>query len=156
MEPARSTIDALLAGRGPTSEVLQETLEIVLAAFECATGTIHLLNRDTQLLELAAQRGIPDSIMNQVREIPIGKGMAGLAAQRLEPVQVCNLQKDSSGDVRPGARPTKMEGSIALPMLLGDELRGTIGVAKPVVYEFTAEEIAALEGIAGTIAARLA
>lgn len=67
--------------------------------------------------------------------------MAGIAAERGEPVQVCNLQTDSSGVVRPGARDTKMEGSIAAPMLdSAGALKGTLGVAKPVAYDFTALE----------------
>ncbi len=53
---------------------------------------------------------------------------------------MCNLQTDASGVVRPGAKLTQMEGSIACPMLDGDKVVGVIGVAKPVPYEFTKAE----------------
>ena len=72
--------------------------------------------------------------------IPIGKGMAGIAAERMQPVQVCNLQTDASGVAKPGAKDTKMEGSISAPMILDGKLRGTLGAAKPIPYEFSDAE----------------
>jgi GAF domain-containing protein len=44
-----------------------------------------------------------------------------------------------------------MEGSLAAPLLLDDHLYGTIGIAKPVPYEFSDEEIAALTRISEAI-----
>ena len=41
-----------------------------------------------------------------------------------------------------------MEGSIAVPILAGEELRGVLGIAKPVVYEFNEAEIGLLLDIA--------
>ena len=108
------------------------------------------------MLDLLAQRGIPESILPMVSKIPVGKGMAGLAAERREPVQVCNLQTDDSGDVRPGAKDTKMEGSVAAPMFDAEgELIGTIGVAKPVAYDFSDDEMNLLAEVGRTIAAGL-
>ena len=54
--------------------------------------------------------------------------------------EICNLQTDDSGVARPAARETKVEGSIAVPMLLNGTLYGTFGIAKPVAYDFTKEE----------------
>jgi hypothetical protein len=48
---------------------------------------------------------------------------------------------------RPAAKETKVEGSIAVPMILNGVLCGTFGVAKPVPYDFTKEEISELLGI---------
>jgi putative methionine-R-sulfoxide reductase with GAF domain len=92
------------------------------------------------MLQLRARRGIPDIILDKVKSIPVGKGMAGIAAERKQPVQICNLQTDASGVAKPSAKETKMEGSITVPMLIEGELRGTLGVAKPVPYEFSEEE----------------
>jgi len=83
--------------------------------------------------------------------VPIGKGMAGIAAERRQPVQVCNLQTDNSGVARPAAKETRMEGSIAVPMLVGDGLKGVLGVAKPVAYDFTEAETGSLLEIAAAI-----
>lgn len=129
---------ALAAGTG--DDRLLQVLDLALQHFRCATGTIHALDPSARLLHLRAQRGIPAQILDRVRAIPVGKGMAGLAAERLEPVQVCNLQTDSSGVAKPGAKLTEMAGSIAAPMIAGGVLKGTFGVAKPSEYEFTPEE----------------
>lgn len=139
------------SGRGALPEVLDQ----ILAHFDCVTGTVHLLGEDG-MLDLLAQRGIPDSIIDKVSKIPVGKGMAGLAAERRQPVQVCNLQTDGSGDVRPGAKDTRMEGSVAAPMFSDSgELVGTLGVAKPVAYDFTDDEVALLQALGRTIAGGL-
>src|SRR5207253_3253784 len=74
-----------------------------------------------------------------------------LAAERRRPVQVCNLQADDSGVARPGARETRLEGSLAVPMLAGNDLRGVLGVAKPVAYDFSAAETALLLEVGGVI-----
>ena len=122
----------------------QELLSDIISCFDCTTGTIHFLDKDTSILKLQAHEGIPDFLIPKIAEIPIGKGMAGIAAERMEPVEICNLQTDDSGVARPTAKETKVEGSIAVPMLLNDTLYGTFGIAKPVAYDFTKEEISEL------------
>ncbi len=138
-----SELHLLLSGE-PSATTYQTTLEKILQAFDCTVGTLHRYHSDSDELELVAQRGIPASILGQVQCIPRGKGMAGLAAARLEPVQTCNLQTDESGVARPAAKETKVEGSIALPLLVDGVLRGTLGVAKPTPHEFSATETEAL------------
>ena len=44
--------------------------------------------------------------------IPFGKGMAGICAERREPVSMCNLQTDDSGVARPTAKETKVAGAL--------------------------------------------
>ena len=81
-------------------------------------------------LKLAAHVGLPDHVAAIVAVVPVGKGMAGLAAQRLEPVQTCNLQTDTTGDIRPGAKAVPVQASIAVPMIVDGRLRGVLGFAK--------------------------
>ena len=78
--------------------------------------------------------------------------MAGLAAERREPVQICNLQTDESGQAKPAARETGMEGSIAFPMITGGRLMGVMGVAKPAEYEFNEDERDLLVKIGAVVA----
>ncbi len=118
----------------------QNVLNSIVSSFGCTTGTLHFLNESTSILHLQAYQGIPEFLLPKLSEIPIGKGMAGIAAERRQPVEMCNLQTDTSGVARPAAKETKVEGSIAVPMLLNDTLYGTLGIAKPVPYDFTSEE----------------
>lgn len=145
-------VEALCAGPAPLP--WDAVLQHLLGRFDCAVGTVHLLEPDG-MLRLRAQRGLPPPVLDKVAVIPIGKGMAGIAAERREPVQVCNLQTDASGVVRPGAKDTRMEGSLAAPMLRAGALHGVLGVAKPVSYEFTAAETEALMAVGAALAARL-
>lgn len=116
-----------------------EALRDVIEAFDCTSGTLH--RRDGDELRLVAAVDIPESVRSRIETIPIGKGMAGLAAERVEPVDVCNLQTDDSGVAEDGARATGMEGSLAAPIVREDgTLDGTIGIAKPERYEFSSEE----------------
>ena len=129
---------------------LEQLLQLTIQHFGCHAGTVHLL-RDG-LLRLAASSGIPQHIVQIVDTVPIGKGIAGLAAQRLEPITICNLQTDTSGQARPAARTTGMEGSIAVPMLKNsDDLAGVLGIAKATAHDWTPEETAELTAIARAI-----
>ena len=118
----------------------QQVLSQIISSFNCSTGTLHFLDKETDLLTLRAQQGIPEFLIPKLSKIPIGKGMAGIAAERRRPVEMCNLQTDDSGVARPAAKETKVEGSIAAPMILDGELYGTLGIAKPVPYDFTKQE----------------
>src|SRR5215471_6593299 len=93
---------------------ISTVLNAALAHFGAQAGTVHLL-RDG-VLKLAATKNIPEMVARIVETVPIGKGIAGLAAERLEPITICNLQTDNSGQARPGAKATGMEGSLAVPM----------------------------------------
>ncbi len=118
----------------------EQVLKDIITHYDCQTGTLHFLEKETNLLQLKAQKGIPDFLIPKLSTIPIGKGMAGIAAERRKPVEMCNLQTDDSGVARPAAKETKVEGSIAVPMLLDGELFGVFGIAKPVPYDFTDQE----------------
>ena len=76
-----------------------------------------------------------------------------LAAERREPVTICNLQTDTSGQARPGAKATGMEGSLAVPMLAGGELRGVLGIAKADAYDWPEPETALVLAIAARLSA---
>lgn len=133
-------VETILASLNEASVNWEELLTDVISCFDCATGTIHFLEVDSTLLKLQAQVGIPDFLIPKLSTIPVGKGMAGIAAERREPVEMCNLQTDNSGVARPSAKETKVEGSIVVPLMFNDVLYGTLGIAKPVPYDFTVEE----------------
>ncbi|MFN6536082.1 MAG: GAF domain-containing protein [Nostoc sp. EkiNYC01] len=113
------------------------------------------MDRDTQLLHLKAYQGIPEFLLSKMTVIPVGKGMAGVAAERKRPVQICNLQTDESGVARPSAKETKVEGSITVPLILNGQLHGTLGIAKPIPYEFTPEEEETLMEIGEAISRKI-
>ena len=90
-----------------------------------------------------------------IQSIPVGKGIAGTAAERQEPVEMCNLQTDTSGGAKPGAKQTQVQGTLAVPVMDGERLCGTLGIGKMEPYDFTEEEKNRLIKTARQIAARL-
>jgi len=140
-------LDALAGARRD-----EEALALVLAHFRAASGTLHRLRAGVLALS-AHSPGIPPPVLEQIRLVPVGKGMAGLAAERKAPVTACNLQTDTSGDVRPGARATGLKGSLVVPLLADGEVRGTLGIGNQEEREFTPAETELLLA-AGRILAR--
>lgn len=155
IEPAarmNSSISKLLEATTPD---WQAVVDAALAEFGGSTGTLHRLDPADQLLKLVAHRGVPEQIMPMIAAIPIGKGIAGAAAERRAPVELCNLQADLGGVAKEGARKTNVQGSLAVPCLHQGELRGTLGVGLMKPHEFSEAEKARLLEIAATVAARL-
>jgi signal transduction protein with GAF and PtsI domain len=134
-----SLIDAVL-----TAGSYSKALDLTIAHFRADSGTIHILEPDGLLHLKAASQGLPEAILAIVRTIPVGKGMAGLAVERAEPVGACNLQTDASGNVRPGAKATGMEGAVVVPIFDGEKAVGALGIANRAARTFSSEETALL------------
>ena len=119
---------------------LESWLQETLAHAKATSGTVHL--HENGGLRLAASVNIPPPVQQIVQWVPNGKGMAGLALQRGEPVQTCNLQEDKSGNVKPGAKAVNAQAAIALPVRNdAGEIRAVVGIAFQDEREFTAADL---------------
>ena len=116
----------------------------IVRDYAADSGTIHFLGNDGLLHLAAASQGMPDHVLAIIKTIPVGKGMAGLAVERAKPVDACNIQTDTSGDVRPGAKATGLAGSIVVPIFDGDTVIGALGVANRSERTFSENEIAGI------------
>ena len=118
----------------------------VLGEFSCQTGTIHRTTEDGAHLSLVAQIGVPPILLDKISLIPFGKGIAGAAAERRGPVELCNLQQDLGGVARPDARQTNVSGSLAVPIFSsdGEKVIGVLGIGMMAPHDFSAEEQQAL------------
>ena len=141
-------VEALLAGGQPREIVLEQSLRLVLAGFHSETGTIHRLDGENQLLYLAAQVGLPPQILEVVKTIPVGKGIAGQVVLQNKPVTICNLQTDTSGVAKPGAKQTGVGGALCVPVRNGEKIIGTLGIGTIRQHEFTPDETRELEAVA--------
>jgi GAF domain-containing protein len=131
---------------GPDRQAgFDKALHLLLAHFQSETGTIHTLNSEQQLLHLAAQSGLPPAMLDIIKTIPVGKGIAGETAARGAPVTLCNLQSDTSGVARPGARQTGVGGALCVPIRKNESVAGTLGIGTIRPYQYTAEETSLLE-----------
>ena len=123
----------------------------VLGAFGCQTGTLH--RADGEFLDLVVQAGVPEFLLPKIARIPFGKGIAGVAAERREPVELCNLQENLGGVALPAARQTEVSGSLAVPVISpdGQSVLGTLGIGMHAPHDFSDDEKARLSAIADRV-----
>ena len=148
-------LKAILQEGGEPAGRLQAAVEEIAGEFEALSCTFHRAIEDHSFLELLAQTGLPPHIAELAVRIPFGKGMAGICAERREPVTMCNLQTDDSGVARPAARDTKVEGAVVVPLLIGGEVAATIGIGKSREYDYSEGELDALEQCAAALMSSL-
>jgi len=110
------------------NQAQQEWLEAFIAEQGGIAGTVHVQRGED--LYLTAAHNIPPQVLAIVTHVPHGKGMAGVAQLKREPVQTCNLKTDETGNVKPGAKAVDAQAAIALPVLDADgTVRAVVGIA---------------------------
>lgn len=133
-----------------TPTELDSWLQNFLAKYNGAAGTVHIFENGG--LRLASAINIPPPVQQIVAWVPNGKGMAGLALQRKEPVQTCNLKEDNSGNVKPGAKAVNAQAAVALPVLdKQSDVRAVVGIAFANERDFTPEELNELTAAASSV-----
>jgi L-methionine (R)-S-oxide reductase len=127
------------------SEAAERWLREFISRHGGVAGTVHAVAGE--VLALRAAVNIPPKVVEVTQSIRSGKGMAGLAWERDEPVHTCNLKSDETGDVRPGARAVDANAAVALPVHdAGGAVRGVVGIAWMGERTISESELAALGG----------
>ncbi|HEX3228427.1 MAG TPA: hypothetical protein VHQ95_05645 [Pyrinomonadaceae bacterium] len=128
----------------------QQWLESFIAQHGGVAGTVHVQRGED--LYLTAAHNIPPKVLSIVAHVPHGKGMAGLAQVKKEPVQTCNLQTDETGNIKPGAKAVDAQAAVALPVL-DDKgaLRAVVGIAWSTEREIGSTEEQALMKLAAAL-----
>jgi L-methionine (R)-S-oxide reductase len=107
----------------------QEWLSEFLRAHGGVAGTVHRVVA-ADMMELDAAVNIPPPVQKATRQIPIGKGMAGIAMAEDRCVSTCNLQEDQSGAVKPGAKAVGAAAAVAFPVHdSAGNVRAVVGIA---------------------------
>lgn len=109
-------------------ETISAWLREFLARHGAVAGSVHVVDGDH--LAIAAAVNLPPPVIAATTTIARGKGMAGIAWDRDQPVQTCNLQDDTSGAVRPGAKAVDAKAALALPVHTSSgAVRAIVGLA---------------------------
>lgn len=131
-----------------------EWLAEYLGSLGAVAGSVHLV--EGVGLRLAGAVNLPEKVQAVVEWVPRGKGMAGLALERGEPVFTCNLKDDSSGAVRPGAKAVDAEAAVAMPVRNGSNvIVAIVGFAFAEQRDFTKSNLEAFEITAEGLVARI-
>jgi L-methionine (R)-S-oxide reductase len=144
-------VNAAINQTADSAVILHNVLTAVLAEFKSETGTIHLLDTDKQELHLVTQIGLPAPVIEVVKLIRVGKGIAGQTVAQGKPVTICNIQKDEGGVARPGAKQTGVGGALCVPLRADGVIVGTIGVGTMREHQYTSEETELLEEVGGVL-----
>ena len=132
------------------SQVHQRWLESLVTKLGGIAGTVHV-QRGADLY-LTAAHNIPPNVVAIVAHVPHGKGMAGVAQVRKQPVQTCNLQTDETGNIKPGAKAVNAQAAVALPVLDDkDAVRAVVGIAWSHEAEIGAAEEQAMMELAAAL-----
>jgi hypothetical protein len=112
----------------PAEPELNARLRGYVEEFGGVAGSVHCVHRDDLLL--VADVNLPEPLRVAVAVIPRGKGMAGTAWLRGEPLQTGDLKTDTAGGVVPPGPHTVGAGpAVALPVRGADgEVVGVVGI----------------------------
>ena len=131
-------------------ESVNKWLSDLLGRHGAVAGTVHVVHGD--MLEITAAVNIPPKVQEITAQIPLGKGMAGLAWQHDKPIQTCNLQEDTSGQVKPGAKAVNAQAAVAMPVHAPDGvIRAVVGLAWMDERELGEPELAAISADAALL-----
>lgn len=75
-------------------EILENTLAKVLQVINVETGWIFLLNEETRILKCAYSYGLPEYVVQSLKELKVGEGIAGRVAINWEPIIIENASID--------------------------------------------------------------
>ena len=104
-------------------EAFKQHLKLVNAP----AGSLHHVHPSTTHLTLVASVGLPSGLLPTIEEIPIGKGLAGLAWAQRSVVSSCDLMHDPK--VGQKAKPLPFESSYAIPVFENGLVTAVLGVA---------------------------
>jgi L-methionine (R)-S-oxide reductase len=121
-----------------------------LQRHRAVAGSVHIVEGDH--LALAAAVNLPPKVIELTGTIPLGKGMAGLAWQHDKPIQTCNLQDDTTGAVKAGAKAVDGKAAVAMPVHdQSGTVRAIVGLAWLDERELPADELAAIDKDAASL-----
>jgi signal transduction protein with GAF and PtsI domain len=147
----RDEIQKILDRQGTSDPAFGAVAARLMADFDAEAAVVYTLDTGTGMLKLRCHEGIDRASSEKIRFLCVGKGLSGAAAGRREPVQ--GLRDPKAACVE--EREVLPEGSLFVPMLADDSLRGVLGIAKHYHREYAPDEVAALSAVARLIASYL-
>src|SRR5207244_1829487 len=99
-----------------------------IAQLGADSGTIHVRDHGGRTLLLAAHHEIAAELLGHIQEIPWGKGLAGIAAERAAPIHYANLRLAAGPEIHDLARALDVRGAVVVPIMHGSDVVGTLGI----------------------------
>ncbi|MDI6891953.1 MAG: sensor domain-containing diguanylate cyclase [Actinomycetota bacterium] len=128
-------------------EILNLILNIVFLDIEPDIGALFLVDKQSERLNLRAQRGIAKDVAENLR-LAMEEGIPGWVVKSHEPLYISDLRHGST--LKPFVE--EMRSVIAVPFLARNEVIGVLVVGKHSPRGFTHENLRFLEALAGQAA----
>ncbi|MCD6025185.1 MAG: histidine kinase [Fibrobacteria bacterium] len=144
-------IRKVLDRQGTSDLAFDSIVSRLMTVFDAEAAVVYTLDPATGMLKLRCHDGLPRNISDRLRFLCIGKGLPGKAAVMRQPIQSIHDPESACAEELEALPP----GSLFVPMLSDNCLRGVLGVAKNFHREYAPDEVAALTAVAALIAAYL-
>ncbi|BCR06165.1 hypothetical protein DESUT3_32340 [Desulfuromonas versatilis] len=143
-----------IAHRAAGSRELKEMLDIILQEvirnFTGEGGGVYLVRHEGTDLELVSHQGIDESVLQELRKLAPGEGLAGLVARSGRPRSSVDLQRDNR--LRSEAvRAAGWRGFQAVPLVSNEKTVGVLFVFYRAQRFFSREELNLLKAIGNQV-----
>jgi signal transduction protein with GAF and PtsI domain len=144
----RVEIQKVLDRQGTSDLAFDSIACKLLGEFDARSAVVYTPDAATGMLKLRCHCGLDRVSADKIRFLCVGKGLSGKAASLREPVQGWQYPEA----LCPEEREVLPEGTLYVPMITGNAVRGVLGIAKEFRREYAPDEIAALAAVARLIA----
>ncbi len=142
-----STFSKILARHTDTDRIMQETILMLLSLMESDRGWIYLLDDSSGTLNLAAHRGLPTLLLQEVTQLNPGEGFSGKVFTSGRPL----LVKDASEDPRVSYKDAGVESMAGVPIVSKGTPLGVLGLGSRKPSHFTSLDTQLLTTIANEL-----
>ena len=144
-------ISSLAAGDERPDATLSNIVTLVANAFEADVCSVYLLESDRNHLVLAATVGLRQECVGRLR-MGMNEGLAGLVAERLQPVAVAQAALHPRFKYFAAAGEDDYQSLLGVPLIDRGVLQGVLTVQTVESRDYLAEEIDALTAVASELA----
>jgi GAF domain-containing protein/anti-sigma regulatory factor (Ser/Thr protein kinase) len=157
---ALQRINAVINSSLDLGHVLNQTIAVVREVTHVDTANVYLLE-DGNRLVLRATNGLNTAMIGS-HSLAVGEGITGWTARHGKPVTVADAWQDERFRYVPSLQEEQFHGWLSVPIILfrtgeaaaadANKLVGVLGLMTRAIKEFTAEEVAFVEAVAGQVA----
>jgi PAS domain S-box-containing protein len=131
-------------------KVLLDAFDKALSLTGFEMGTVHLLNEDGETLDLKFYREFSPMLVENVKVLKYGEGVAGKAIQLKQPV-IVSIDEYPSPRILPLLREEGVQLTVGIPLLAKGIAIGAITLSSRSIHALTPREINLLESIGNQI-----
>ena len=131
-------------------KVLLVALDKALSLTGFEMGTVHLLNEEEETLDLKFYREFPPRLIENVKVLKYGEGVAGKAVQLKQPV-ITSIDEYPSSRILPFLIEEGVRLTVGIPLISKGRAIGAITLSSRSIHSLTQREVNLLESIGNQI-----